>query len=241
VLTKIGIITALRAEAHCLSREKLSPGRPHDISERLSLVLSGMGESNVGSAIESLLKHGVEGFISFGTAGALCDGIKAGDIVIPKNIVDANGAIHSVSSSWQEHLLQSLAKCRAAIHEGDLLTANTVISGPAEKNRLHNKSKAIAVDMESAQICAAATTANMPTVALRFIVDDASMTIHDAILKNTDAYGHLGFPALLLSIAKQPLLIGELIKLGRAFSAAKHSMEWIGSHAEQILLPNPRS
>jgi nucleoside phosphorylase len=241
VLTKIGIITALRAEAHCLSREKLSPGRPHDISERLSLVLSGMGESNVGSAIESLLKHGVEGFISFGTAGALCDGIKAGDIVIPKNIVDANGAIHSVSSSWQEHLLQSLAKCRAAIHEGDLLTANTVISAPAEKNRLHNKSKAIAVDMESAQICAAATTANMPTVALRFIVDDASMTIHDAILKNTDAYGHLGFPALLLSIAKQPLLIGELIKLGRAFSAAKHSMEWIGSHAEQILLPNPRS
>ena len=190
MLTKIGIITALRAEAHCLSREKLSPGRPHDISERLSLVLSGMGESNVGSAIESLLKHGVEGFISFGTAGALCDGIKAGDIVIPKNIVDANGAIHSVSSSWQEHLLQSLAKCRAAIHEGDLLTANTVISGPAEKNRLHNKSKAIAVDMESAQICAAATTANMPTVALRFIVDDASMTIHDAILKNTDAYGH---------------------------------------------------
>ncbi|MFT5350884.1 MAG: adenosylhomocysteine nucleosidase [Gammaproteobacteria bacterium] len=238
-MTKIGIIAALRSEARCLSGDKLRPGVPHDISHRLSLVLSGMSEARVNTCIESLLAQKLDGLISFGTAGALSTGMNSGDIVVPENIFDDMGNIYSVSSDWRDTILQHLTSCPATILKGDLLTTNRVISDIETKKDLREKTGAIAVDMESAHITAAANRHNLPTVTLRFIVDDANMSIPNSILNSTDAFGQVKVLSLATKILLRPLLIQDLIKLGRGFRAAKHSMDWIGSRAEQILLPGP--
>ena len=239
-MTKIGIITTLRAEAGCLTREKLSPALPYDIGNQLSLVLSGMGESKVNAAIESLLVKNVEGLISFGTAGALCGGMKSGDIVVPEKIVNTNGSQQISSTLWRDSIIRHLSGCPATVLQGDLLTTNTVISDTESKKALHEATGAIAVDMESALITAAANSHNLPTVTLRVIVDEANMTIPASVLANTDDFGDAAIVGILIDTLKQPKLIWELIKLAKMFRDAKHSMRWIGSRAGQILLPDQR-
>lgn len=197
-----------------------------------------MGEFRVKHAIDLLLKQNVEGLISFGTAGALREGIKPGDIIIPEKIIDANGNTRSVSASWRDNVLQKMEDCPATIHRGDIVNSDSVISTAEDKQALHEKTAAIAVDMESGVIMAAATRHNLPTLILRVIVDDASMTIPDSVLRLTDAYGQVAIPALIGDIILQPMLIGKLIKLGKAFKAARQSMQWIGAHTEQVFIPN---
>lgn len=237
-MTKIGIVTALRSEANCLTINKLDPAEPHYLNEQILLLLSGMGSSRVNDAITSLLARGVEGLVSFGTAGALSGDVKSGDIIVPDNIIDSNGNAHALSSPWRDKALQQLGACPATVHAGGMACTDSVIASVADKHALHEKTAAIAVDMESALITTAAHRHGLPTLVIRIIVDEANVTIPAKILAITNAYGQVAIPALLGSILLQPMLIRELLKLGKAFNAAKHSMHWIGSHAEQVFLPD---
>lgn len=238
MLRKIGIITALRSEAGCLTHEKPRPAELHQIGEHLLLLLCGMGESRVKHAIDLLLKQNVEGLISFGTAGALGEGIKPGDIIIPEKIIDANGNSRIVSTSWRGDVLRNMQNGPFDIHQGDIVTTNKVIAGCAEKAALHEKTAAIAVDMESSLVISAADKHNLPALALRIIVDDADMTVPDTVLRLSDAFGQVALMSLLGNLVRQPVLIRELIKLGKAFRAAKQSMQWIGQHTDLLLMHN---
>jgi adenosylhomocysteine nucleosidase len=238
-LTKIGIVTALRSEAACLTSNKLNPSEPHHLNDQILLLLSGMGSSRVNDAITSLLAHGVEALVSFGTAGALSGGVKSGDIIVPDKIIDTNGNTQALSSPWRDKALQQLNACPATVHNGDMVSTDNVITSAADKHALHEKTAAIAVDMESALITTAAHSHGLPSLVIRVIVDEANMTIPGRILANTNAYGQVAILALLCSILLQPMLIRELLRLGAAFKTAEHSMRWIGNHAEQVfLLPN---
>lgn len=235
-LNKIGIVTALASEAACLTHENLSPALPCPISDRLLLVLSGMGESRVNHALESLLAMKVDGLISFGTAGALCSSMKSGDIVIPEKIVGAHGNTMNTSPSWRDWILSHLNEFPRTVHGGILMTTSAVISDSNSKKNLYENSGAVAVDMESALIMTAASAHNIPALSLRIIVDESNTTIPASILENTDAFGDASIPGIFASILRQPVLIRDLIRLGKAFRDAKSSMRWLGSRAERILL-----
>ena len=209
-MTKIGIVTALRAEASCLTINKLDPAEPHHLNEQILLLLSGMGSLRVNNAITSLLSHGVEGLVSFGTAGALSGDVKSGDIIVPDKIIDTNGNAQALSSAWRDKALQQLSACPATVHAGDIACTDCVIASVADKHALHENTAAIAVDMESALITTAAHSHGLPALVIRIIVDEANMTIPRRILANTNAYGQVAIPALLGSILLQPMLIRAL-------------------------------
>ncbi len=208
---------------------------PQTIGEQLLLVLSGMGTARVNKAIESLLAQNVEALISFGTAGALGHGMKSGDIVVPARILDQNGNEYTSSASWRDNILQQLSACPASILQGDILTADTIIPDAESKQTLHDDTGAIAVDMESALIAATAARHNLPAVTVRVIVDEANITVPASILANTDGYGDTAVAGILTAIIRQPVLIRDLLKLGRMFREAKQNMRWIGKRAEQVL------
>ncbi len=234
-MTKIGIITALKAEASCLTGKKPTPGIALDLNQQLVLTLSGMGEDNVGRAIESLLAKNVGALISFGTAGALDGNIKSGDIIVPENIISTIGHKQNISSSWHKKVIQNLDNCPATVHTGDMVTSATIIEKAADKQVLRESSDAIAVDMESALITNAAREHKLQSLVIRVAVDEADMTIPYRVIKCTDAYGQVALPTLLASIFRQPSLIRELLKLASAFKASNQTMQWIGQHAEQVL------
>jgi hopanoid-associated phosphorylase len=237
-LSKTGIVTALRSEMNCLTRSRPDPNIATKINEQLLLVLSGMGSKNVATAIDVLLAAKVEGLVSFGTAGALSDELKSGDIVIPANIVNANDERQDISSTWRDNVIQKLDTCPSVIHYGDIVTTNNVVANSADKQALREKTGAIAVDMESALISSAATVHNLPVIVIRIIVDEADTSIPTNVLDNTDAFGEVAIMGLMGAILRQPSLIKDLINLGSAFKAARHSMEWLGKHAEKLYLAN---
>ena len=237
-MSKTGIVTALRSEMNCLTQSRPEPNVATKINEQLLLVLSGMGSENVAAAIDVLLAEKVEGLVSFGTAGALGNDLKSGDIVIPANIVNANDEHQDISSIWRDNVIQKLETCPSVIHHGDIVTTSNVIANSADKQALREKTGAIAVDMESALISSAATLHNLPVIVIRVIVDEADTSIPTKVLDNTDAFGEVAIMGLMGAILTQPSLIKDLINLGSAFKAARHSMEWLGKHAEKLFLAN---
>ena len=237
-MTKTGIITALRSEMSCLTQSKPEPNVVTKLNEQLLLVLSGMGLKNVNAAVDILLAMKVENLVSFGTAGALSDELKSGDIVIPANIVNAKGDRQNISSVWRENVIQNLHTCPATIHYGDIVTTDNVISNSADKHALRKKTGAIAVDMESALISDAATEHNLSVIVVRIIVDEADSSIPMKVLDITDAYGEIAIMGLLGAIVLQPSLIKELVKLGSAFKTARHSMQWLGKHTDKLFITN---
>jgi nucleoside phosphorylase len=237
-LTGTGIITALRSEAICLTPAKPEPGVASRLAEQLFVVLSGMGANNVNAAINTLLVQKVERLISFGTAAALRQDIKSGDIIIPANIVNAGNDRQDISSSWRDYVIAQLDSCPAKLHYGDMLGTDNVITNYAEKQALAGKTGAIAVDMESALICKAATEHKLSALVVRVVVDEADTSIPIQILDNTDAYGEVAMAGLLKAILIHPSLLKDLVKLGAAFKTARKSMQWLGTNAEKLFLSN---
>jgi adenosylhomocysteine nucleosidase len=237
-LSKIGIITALRSEARFLSRDKIQPLIAVKLNENALLVLSGMGPANVAAAIDSLIAQNVDALVSFGTAGALHEDSKSGDIIIPENIITYDNQSLNIASAWRDNVLNNLDACPVKIHRNDIYTSERVISTITEKRERNKDTGAIAVDMESALIANAAKKLNLPCLVIRVVVDEVDTVIPAKVLDCTDIYGDVAYARLLMSILKQPGLIGDLLKLGSAFKLASESMQWLGKHPEQLILPD---
>ena len=237
-MTRIGIISALQSETSCLSGKSLEPGLTYDFGERMSLLLSGMGENNVKRALDTLFSKQIAGLISFGTAGAIAPELKSGDILVPERIIDSSGKIHLLSSPWRDNLMRQLADSPTCVHSGDLLTSSIIIADADGKKALAKETGALAVDMESVLITRFAHSRQLPTITLRVIVDEATTSIPEKILKNTDAFGQPYIPAILASIVRNPRLVRDLLRLASSFEKAKKTMRWVGNHADQVLLPN---
>lgn len=231
---KTGIVTALQAEAACLSKGNPEPGLPFPIDEDLLLVLSGMGNKNVSRAIDLLVAENIKLLLSFGTAGALQPGLSSGDIIIPAHIVNNDGTYLDISSEIRKHVIEQLGNCPAPVHIGDIVSTDEVVATAGDKQALQETTGAIAVDMESALICSAALEQEIPVLVIRVIVDEADASIPAKVLESTDLYGRVQVPRLLINILTQPSLVMNLLKLGSAYGSARRSMQWIGKRAVSL-------
>ena len=237
-MSKIGIVTALRSEARFLSRDNIQPLTPVEVNEHILLVLSGMGPTNVQSAIDTLIAQNVDALISFGTAGALHEEAKSGDLIIPENIITHDSQSQNISSAWRDSVLGNLEGSPLKIFRNDIYTSESVISAVTEKHESNKITSAIAVDMESALIVNTAKNLNLSCLVLRVVVDEVDTVIPEKVLECTDIYGDVAYTRLLMSIFGQPGLILDLLKLGSAFKRASETMQWLGKHPEQLILPN---
>jgi nucleoside phosphorylase len=77
--------------------------------------------------------------VSFGLAGALHDGLAIGDVLDATRVVDESGTV-----LWEGGPL-GVASART----GTILGASRIVDDPAERARLHERTGADAVDMES--------------------------------------------------------------------------------------------
>jgi hypothetical protein len=77
--------------------------------------------------------------VSFGLAGGLHDGLECGEVLDATRVVDADGAV-----LWEGGPL-GISGARTAT----ILAADAVVDDPDERRRLHERTGADAVDMES--------------------------------------------------------------------------------------------
>jgi adenosylhomocysteine nucleosidase len=225
-LSKLGIIAALPAEAACLTNKKLDIASPVEIQKDIYLCLSGMGYESSSTAVKKCLDFNIDGLISWGVAGALEPSLNSGDIVFAETIINQDKT-YPTSDDWKNKLLDHFSKTDFKILNANIASSLEICATATDKNRLLNKTGAIAVDMESAAIADIAIKHELDFLVIRAIADEANTSIPEAVLKFTDNLGKPEIFNFVSSCISKPTQIREITKLAKSYKIALNTLSHI--------------
>jgi len=198
------------------------------IARRLGMVAAvGAGTpQGTEAAIAALIREGVSGLVSFGIAGGLSPRLETGTLLLPPVVRSIAGDGHFVDMEWHARLRETAgAASLLVVAVGGVLGAEQIAATAEVKERLHAETGAIAVDMESHRVAAAAERARLPFVILRAIADPATRTLPRAALVPLTAAGHPNLLRIVASLARAPSQVSGLLQLRRDAEAALAALE----------------
>ena len=179
------------------------------------VAVAGGGDS-AGLARKLDALHGdITGVISIGLAGGLSPLLKVGDVVIGERVL-AGSDVFRCDNLWRVALAAKLP----AAHQGPVAASDAVLDDAEAKAKLHQRSGALAVDMESAVAARFAAARNLKLAVLRVISDDAGHALPPAALVAMTPDGGISLGRVLWSVVKNPLQIPALIRTGRTSEKA---------------------
>ncbi len=226
-LSTVGVVAALAAEARALGRarehraEAASFGNLKYLSDGSMLAISGIGGAAASAAASALIDAGVSALMAFGTAGGLDPQLAAGSLVLPTDIVAAEGARWvrtPTACAWRERLSTRLSAERP-VSVGCVVTSAQPVETVADKAALFRDTGAVAVDMESAAVARVAAEHRVPFVCVRVVVDTAADVLPRAVTAASRA-GRLQMGRLLVGMALAPADIGALLSLAARYRIA---------------------
>ena len=218
----LGVVAALAAEARTLGPAVKRIGDVGCLGDGTLLAVSGIGCAAAGRAAAGLIEAGASALMSFGLAGGLDPVLQAGSVVVASEVMSRDGAGFPTSAAWRERLTAALSS-QLPVAAGKLLTSGRPIDAVTEKSAAFRETGAVAVDMESAAIAAAAAAHSLPFIAVRVIVDTAADVLPRAVLAASRA-GQIRVWPLLGGLAMAPLDIVALIRLARRYRTAIRSL-----------------
>ena len=223
-MKKLGIIAALPAEAKCFHTTKINLKSPFEIERSIFLCISGIGYKSSLNAAKELIKLNVDAIISWGIAGATCDLVNTGDIILAKSIKNHKN-IYSTSVKWRKKIIEHFKDSSLNILNEDVVSVEEVCNTPIKKIELFKKTKAVAIDMESAAIAEVAMSNNLDFITVRAIADNSALYIPDVVVKNIDNYGHIKIIKLITSCMFYPSQINQIFLLAKSYKKALKSLE----------------
>jgi adenosylhomocysteine nucleosidase len=230
-LSRVGIVSALAAEARTLGRPAGSRGIGR-LADGMLLIVSGIGPGAATAAARALASAGATALASFGMAGALDPALGCGTVLLPEWIIPADGARMPTSASWREQVRRALpAHC--ASRGGALLSSPEPIGSASEKQALWGATGAAAVDMESAAVAQIAAEGSLPFIAVRVIVDLSSDELPRAVIAASRG-GRLAPGRLLAGIACAPGDLGPLLRLSARYRCARSVLRELGRPASAV-------
>jgi adenosylhomocysteine nucleosidase len=153
-----------------------------------------------------------ECLVSFGIAGALKPGLRAGDIVVSTEVVDEDRNWLS-SDNLRPRISELVAEIGAV--EGPVLGTQLPLATRRGKRQAWKDTGAIAVDMESAIVARAAAALGIPFVVLRAIADPAVRELPPAALVPLGEDGKPAFASVLASVVRRPQQLPTLLSVAR--------------------------
>ncbi|SFE30404.1 phosphorylase [Nitrosomonas sp. Nm166] len=221
-MTITGLVTALRAEASCVSPAAYIPfNQVTRIEDHTVLWLSGMGAQAARTAAEGLQQHGAAALVSFGVAGALNSNLKPGDLILPDAI--HTGEQLPVDMAWRNRLQNSLP---ADINVVNSLLAHSAVPLTSEKAKfdLAQATGAWAVDMESGAVAAVAAAAGIPFIAVRAIIDPVQFSPPQALLDAIYPDGRVNPVRLVILLLKRSVHLSTLLHMAAGMRAARRTL-----------------
>jgi adenosylhomocysteine nucleosidase len=226
---RIGLIAAMQEEIHPLLRI-VKPsrmeviGKRHiwwlDTSESICLVESGMGPDNAATATRLLIDIGKPDLIlNFGFAGSLTPQLDVGDIVLADRLLFMHGRLFSEQSGLGSDLDRRQTdvqeKCGCLIHQGSFVTTRNITSKKEIAGRLPTGVGKAVVEMETAAVAQVTNKEKIPLIALRAISDDFDDELGFSLDEFCDKDLNLQKWRVMLTLAKKPWIIPQLIRLAR--------------------------
>ena len=214
---RLGVITGLAREADCIGALPHQPEKP--------LVRCAGGDSKrAEEAARSLVAEGCIGLVSFGIAGGLRPTLVPGMLVVARSVIGPNRSRFHCDPAWRNRLMAVL-KAEVAVVEWDIVGGDRPILSSTEKRRLHQRSGAAAVDMESHAVAQIAAELGIPFLAVRAISDPVDRDIPAWVPDLVGADGRPRAWPVIAGLAAHPYHVPALIRLGRdsekAFAALR--------------------
>jgi hopanoid-associated phosphorylase len=191
--------TGLEAEAKIARRAGLS-------------AVVGAGDHRRTIAVVEKAASAAECLVSFGIAGALKPGLRAGDIILSTEVVDEDRRWLS-SESLRPRIAELVQEIGAI--EGPVLGAQMVVATKTDKRRAWRETGAIAVDLESIVVARAAAALGIPFIVLRAIADPAVRELPPAALVPLDDDGRPALGRVLASVMRRPQQLPTLLAVAR--------------------------
>lgn len=224
----IGIVTALRAEARCVTPLRLPFNQMINLGENAAIWLCGMGEEAAWEAAEGLRAGGVTSLMSWGLAGALDSRLRPGDLILPESIYA--GRPLQVDLNWRARL-RVLLPGRLSVTGGMLVASKHVLTSANAKNDLAQATGACAVDMESGAVAEAAAHAGIPLLVVRAISDPAEFSPPSILLGAVRSDGSADLGRLLPLLLRRSVTLGTLLRLAVDSRAAYSTLSTVGRYA----------
>ena len=176
-------------------------------------------------ALRAALARGCSGIVSFGTAGGLAPDLEAGTLIVADAVDGPFGRV-TTDAAWTERLAAALnvTPLGARLRRGTLAAVTAPLTSAQDKQALHRKTGALAVDMESHIAGAIAAAHGLPFAVCRAIVDPAWRTLPPAATAGLRDDGHTAIGPILRELVRQPSQLGSLIQLAADARAARQSL-----------------
>lgn len=176
---------------------------------QVDFVITGMGMENSHRVSDALLDLPYQLCITAGFAGALSDKHSVGEILVAEAVQELG---KSKTLPCSRNLVHAARDDGAKLVKM-FLTSNQVVSTSAEKKQL--APFADAVEMESFAIVSAAHRHRRAVVAIRVISDSVRHDVPASVNTMVDANGQVRIGGVVRYIARHPLQLPALIRLGR--------------------------
>lgn len=238
----VGIITALAAEARCLSTARAGSKGPDPSDDAVRIHAAGMGAAHARAAAQMLVEEGATALVSWGVAGALAPTLQTGAIVLASQVIDAENNTYVTTVDWLNQLHHVLAAgSRLSVHTGVILTTASPAHMPADKQHLRHTYRAVAVDMESAAIAGVANEVGLPFVAVRSIADTAAVAIPSTATAMVNLDGQLQLLRGLGHWGRHPQQTPALLHLACSTQRACRSLRTVAQRCGPQLLAQQTS
>jgi adenosylhomocysteine nucleosidase len=186
----------------------------------IPLIIGGGDAAALATALETALRGGVAGVVSFGLCGALDPALKVGDLVVGDAVGDADDSFEA-DAAWTARIVA--AAPGAAV--GRFARADRVVSSVAEKQALRRGAGALAVDLESYTVARLARWFGVPFAIVRAVSDAAARALPHAAQVGLGPDGRPAIGAVLASLRANPWQLGALIRTALEAEDGFHALE----------------
>lgn len=225
-MSRLGIVTGLIAELDIIAtaaRRLPQPDRP-------LFFCAGADAGRAREGALSLIGAGADALVSFGMAGGLSPRLGPGALVLADAVRAPDGKSLTTCAPWRDRLT-ALAGDAVPLAVGAILGATHAVATPPAKEDLFRETGALAVDMESHGVAAAAAETGLPFIAIRAVADPAWRPVPTAALKGLGPDGRRRPAAVLLGLLLRPRELSHLLRLAADTRAALASLSRVASLA----------
>lgn len=223
----IGVVTGLKSEIAALEAAWKGDGFVY-------FAAGGSAERAAGAA-RRMAAQGAALLISAGVAGALDPAARPGDLVLAGAVIAPDGRSYDADAAWRGKIAAALGP-GARWSAPKLLGSDLPVLSVHAKADLFRKTGAVAVDMESHGLAAAAASAGVPFIALRVIADPAERAIPEAALAGMKPDGSVDPVTVLLRLFPTPWKLPGLLRLASESRRAHEALGRVALAAGRVLV-----
>jgi adenosylhomocysteine nucleosidase len=227
----VGVVAALPAELRCLLHTAVPVGETRTVNRYVRAQAGGIGVAGARRAAASLIAERVGALVSWGFAAGLDPALAPGTLVIGQQIEPPLPPVPGAPDAvvWAVNLA-------ARLHNRVPLVAGTIacpghIVRTADEKRALGASGAVAADMETAAIAAAAAAAGIPWLALRVLVDTVNVIVPESVAVAIDADGRFEMTNFLRALMRRPMDLVRLPALASAYRRAMRTLDAVARSA----------